>query len=450
MIPHRFPIPLGEAIACLCRQEFSSDVFSCVLTLSGRIDESRLQRAVRLAMEAEPILGCRLVQGKFAMCWERRSDLDSLRLCEVLPTNDSAAGLGAFLGEPIEPTDDPLVKVKVFRGTTDTVCLKSTHLVADGPSFAKLAFLVTGIYRRLRADPDYVPEPNLAGTRNLKQAVKELGRGRRLECLRAAMTRSAPADTWVFPTPDRRHGFRGHVLLTFPPDRVRAISRYGRQHRVTITCVFLAAAYLAACDVLKPLGDVATFCTTADLRRFQKGPGRETAMSNMSIPCRFHFDPRVPADFDEVLASIRAELKRFFGNPIVDSRLLSLFMAVPALGHVLRRTPLPLLARPLRRYIRRLKASPKRRWFFVNGGAFDPGAIEVEDAPVEDLYFTGPIYYGPGIGLGTSTFRERITLSMGVSDDVMDESVAVRLLQQVDRWLPFFSEWPATSVTLRG
>src|SRR5947207_15718588 len=50
----------------------------CVLAFDRHLDERRLARALRLALDAEPVLGCRFVPGVLRSHWLRRDDLDAL------------------------------------------------------------------------------------------------------------------------------------------------------------------------------------------------------------------------------------------------------------------------------------------------------------------------------------------------------------------------------------
>lgn len=47
-----------------------------VVTFDGHVDANRMVRAVRLTLDAEPILGCGFVERPRRLCWERRDDLD--------------------------------------------------------------------------------------------------------------------------------------------------------------------------------------------------------------------------------------------------------------------------------------------------------------------------------------------------------------------------------------
>jgi len=178
----------------ICNQQIQ-----CVIEVGGRVDEARLTRAVRLAYDAEPALGCRFVERRRGPFWQRRDDIDRLVLCTVkdcASAGDVAHGLDEFLLEPGDPRRDPLVRVRVLRGETDTACVKVDHIVADTGGAKDLIYLLCEIYERLGDYPGYEPAANARGDRSLRQVLERVSLPDKLRSLRYANP-SAPA--WGFP-----------------------------------------------------------------------------------------------------------------------------------------------------------------------------------------------------------------------------------------------------------
>ena len=105
--------------------------FHYIVVLDGRLDESRLRRAIRLTMDAEPVFGCRYMGGRWPH-WERRDDLDSLPLCKVVESFAGIDALTEYMARPCDAASDPLLEACVVRGTSDIVCLKINHAACDG------------------------------------------------------------------------------------------------------------------------------------------------------------------------------------------------------------------------------------------------------------------------------------------------------------------------------
>ena len=75
-IPRRFPAAAQDRIVYLNQQLLDPQIHY-IVAFEARLDESRLKRCVRLAMDAEPVFGCRYVPGR-PPHWKRRDD----RVCE--------------------------------------------------------------------------------------------------------------------------------------------------------------------------------------------------------------------------------------------------------------------------------------------------------------------------------------------------------------------------------
>jgi NRPS condensation-like uncharacterized protein len=229
-----------------------------VLKFEGHLEEVRLRRAIRLAMDAEPVFGCRYVPDKKPY-WERRSDLDSLRLCEVVETDNVQSELERFAARPSDVTRGPLVEACVVRGVSDSLCLKVNHVPADGAGGKELLYLIAGLYRALEKDPSYRAAPNL-GDRGFGQLFRRFGWRRSL----AAITHpplAPPKSVWQFPTGDLRDiGTRKFAARRLDPVQSKALREYAIETGGTLNDVLLAALFRAlwrfldfVCDLPQPV-----------------------------------------------------------------------------------------------------------------------------------------------------------------------------------------------------
>ena len=200
-IPSAFPMTLLECILHDVLPLVGKGNAKFLLTLNGTIDEGRLRKAVRLSLDVEPILGCRFVDRVFRPAWQRRQDLNEVSLCEVVGCTDNRPHVARFIETPIDTAREPLVRVLVVRATqdtgcpADTVCIKMAHEVVDGTSAKEYLHLLFRIYRRLKDDPGYRPQPNPTGVRSSGEVFRHVGLRERLAGLRRrryARSRSRP------------------------------------------------------------------------------------------------------------------------------------------------------------------------------------------------------------------------------------------------------------------
>ena len=104
-----------------------------VAKFPGQLDARRLRRAVRLSVDAEPILGCRFIDAWHHPYWQRRNDLDKTDdLFSFFETDDPDSALEACLNELPDSRFRPQIHISLIRNKRDTLCLKFNHMVGDG------------------------------------------------------------------------------------------------------------------------------------------------------------------------------------------------------------------------------------------------------------------------------------------------------------------------------
>src|SRR5689334_3963303 len=109
-----------------------------VVSLSECLDDARLMRAVRLTMDAQPILGCKFVPHWFRPYWKRYENLDRMEFCNIRAGRNRPQDVHDFFVEPLYKLP---VRVLVLRGEQERLCIKLDHRVGDGTSLQEYAYL---------------------------------------------------------------------------------------------------------------------------------------------------------------------------------------------------------------------------------------------------------------------------------------------------------------------
>src|SRR5258706_6694231 len=117
-IPTRFATSITDRIRSTSYPTHAV-VMNAVISLSGRLDESRLRRAIRLSLDAEPGLGCRFVEHWFRPYWQRYENLDGLPLFEIR----RSSGFEADVVSLAEASLDLPIRVNLFRGDSELLCV---------------------------------------------------------------------------------------------------------------------------------------------------------------------------------------------------------------------------------------------------------------------------------------------------------------------------------------
>jgi len=142
-----------------------------VLRFGGALDLEILRRAVRAAVEEEPILRARFVEPRpFEARWEARDVEEAVPPCELEEAEHAEAAVAGFLaGLDVRP-DGPYLRLRVVRSAgRDALCLRVDHRLCDGAGAKTLAYRLAERYRGIGAGallppprPDFAPR-TLAG-----------------------------------------------------------------------------------------------------------------------------------------------------------------------------------------------------------------------------------------------------------------------------------------------
>ena len=261
VIPSRFRAESVE------RTPWARSAIHLVISLGGRLDADLLHKAVRLTLDAEPILGCGFVEHWFRPYWQRYEDLDGLPFFEIRETKNPEDEVRSFLTSRLTLP----VRVLLLRENSDRVCVKFDHRVGDGVALAQFGRLLADTYTRLHDDPDYRPVPRVDYDRSIREISSRFSIRQRFKFLREAfktLRRLGPAGYWSFP-PDAASAPHDFVIRRLSPERVRRIRNFAYQRRATAYHVLLVAFFLALCDSIPYSSDrpLRVLCPV-DLRRY--------------------------------------------------------------------------------------------------------------------------------------------------------------------------------------
>jgi NRPS condensation-like uncharacterized protein len=155
-------------IAIFCgRENIGAMHIHAIFIVEGSVDIERLKKAVHLSIEVEPILGCRFVKHPIRPHWEPQPELERQEFlegyCRAVESMNLQAAADAFLVEPLDPSIDPLIQIRVFRqlgNLQETVVFKLSHVVGDGGGLYSYSQSVIKTYAKLSQDPNYKPTRN--------------------------------------------------------------------------------------------------------------------------------------------------------------------------------------------------------------------------------------------------------------------------------------------------
>jgi NRPS condensation-like uncharacterized protein len=410
-----------------------------------------MTRAVRLSLDAEPVLGCRFVEGRWRPYWERRNDLDRVKLLHLTETADVEEVQMRFLTTPMDPCTDLLVQVEILRSGTDTLCIKMSHVVADGGGMKEYVDLLATIYRRLAEEPGHVVTPNLRGRRSLHQISNRFGFWDKLRIVRSGlqdMKRSNfPAPYWNFPFDEGgcpAEPKRAFVIRRLGPDRLPIIREYGHKQKATLNDVMLAAFCRVLHDLIKPEPDVhLRLRMFADLRRYLPAAKGE-AICNLSGLVHLNIGTELGAAFDDTCVRVR-------------DRMNVMRAGFPGLGDLsmaaiaLKWFPFFLARKQFRFVLRQLIRSGNIPPILTNWGPIEPDRADFGDITVAHAFGAPPAVFPPFFSLTVTSFRETLTLCTGFLENAIERGKVEDLLDRLENELPGSDhEWQEEALLTRG
>jgi NRPS condensation-like uncharacterized protein len=364
-IPFRLPATSLDRMLYL--NQYLDQQFHFVLEMDGRLDEHRMRQALRLAMDAEPVFGCRYVAAPRQPYWARRDDLDRLPLCEVIESSEVREGLTRFVARPCDASRDPLAQICIVRGNTDTVCLKVNHTAADGPGGKELLSLIASLYRALnRSTPGGVPEivPNLA-SRSLWQWLGHVNWRSYWQAFRT-QRRQPAEDQWSFPFVDRSK--RDAMVFTvrkLGPSSFDSLKAFAKRWGATLNDLFLAACFRSLWEFLDfPPAIPQSVYIPVNARKYLPG-GRTGAICNFPIPLWPALE-RIPGEpFEKTVLRVREAMPQGAER---KQRVLALALVI-SLAH---RLALPQVKRLFDAVHQKKNSEGRTTVTFTNNGIFVP------------------------------------------------------------------------------
>ncbi len=396
-----------------------------IFHLDGLVDAERMKKAVRLTLDAEPVLGCKFVKDRRKTYWERRDDIDSLNYFEVIKTTNIDNELNKFVLSQIDPSLDSIIQVKIFRSEKDTLMIKSDHSVMDGGGFYDYLTLLCDTYNKLTENPSYNVQPNIKASRGLKQVLKHYSFRKKM---RSLLRERGYSPTWSFPSIGKGRNRKTFTLRKVTPERFDNIKQYGKQHNATLNDLFLTAVFRALFAINKPQKNKPmTIAVPTDLRCLMPTKKAETITNLVSTTfASTKYDPTLT--FDEMLKDISKQMKK--------KKDIYLGLGQTFVLNNLFRLRYSWVEKLQKRIFKMVYKSGKMHPIVTNVGMVDAKKRHFAEVNVEDGYLITPVNWAPSFSMGISSFNKRITMSIAFCEDSYDKRTIELFLDLIMSELP--------------
>lgn len=397
----------------------SNQQIQAVLEIEGHLDIELLNRAIRLSVDAEPVLGCRFIEDPHHPYWNRRDDLDEVVWCTLLESVDPKGTVQEYLEQPIG-NDDPQVQALLVRSEQhDILCMKVNHTSCDGAAVKEYIRLLAGIYTVLTLNPDYYPPLNARGKRGQDGLFLDLG----MIDYRSGFDPHVAAlePTWAFPYREGEDFEPKVQMMQLDAAAWTKVKSLCESTGCTINDAIVAAYVRALYRIIKPSGsEPMEIMVTIDLRKYLHGQKAE-ALCNLSGAMNVRVALENDEHFQTSLGKVHAVTKSLKSKlPGIHSAVSMEMIAELGFEEMLQ------MFKGLREAaVSTRKASP----ILSNFGLVSVDPVCFGSIQASDAYLVSPALFAPAFMLGLSSYKDRATFTVSYYRSTVATEDVKQLLQ---------------------
>ncbi len=383
------------------------------LSFPERLDFECLRRAVRLTIDAEPILGCEFVISENKPIWKRHKDLDQVLWCRLIETEKPDEMLHVILCKPFELENYQLEVYLLRSAKNDRLCIKINHSCSDGGGAKDYLYLLKDIYTQLTKDVNFYPKINYNSNRSSSQVFENLGILNPVTLINPHLAELKP--TWAFPNQKSDVENFNYSILHLTCSETNQLVLYAKENKVTLNDLILTAYYRALFAIIGPTYEQPMeICVTMDLRRYLEG-NKAGAICNLSgvINHRIFRDEENNEATLSRVAGRMNEIKK--DKPGLHSA---------AIIEMLSGMDFKTAATSIRTAWEESVRSGKSTINLSNFGMISWEPIYFGEIVAEDAYMVTPVFKSPSFMLGASTYQSKLTFTVGFCEpEVREEDV---------------------------
>ncbi len=413
----------------VARYGMSNLQIQAVMKLDGKLDFNKLNRAVKLSVDAEPVLKSRFVED-ITPYWAPLDNINIVKFCTIVETDDSDKAIQDFIESSVDLDNDPMLSVKLIRTTDkDVIALKINHTCCDGTGVKEYLQLLADIYSSLdQEESKFVAIPRIAGRKDQDRMLNTLGITNPDSAFMPGSDIYHP--TWLFPWEQSGSNISCMSVGRLPTGYINQIREYSKSKGATLNDYILAACYRAMNQIKQPVyGLPMEFPITIDLRRYL--PDRKTmAIRNFSGSVNTKLAMEADEHFSETLQRISIMMKEIKqGYPGLQSALGLERLENISFADVLAYYRTVMDTKRIQEFCP-LYCGDKCVPTLSNIGYVSDSLIKFGDRTVIDAYILPPVIRAPGLLLIAGTYNSVLTLAAGyykstVSSDNVDKLIDI-------------------------
>lgn len=384
----------------------STQIIHWVFAFDTKIDEEILNNAVRLCVDQEPVLGCNLIIRNHELYWEKNESFNNRVFCDLVYTKNIDADLRDFFAEQIDVENNPLIKLRIFREETDFLCIKISHVVSDASGLKECMKIISDNYCKLLLDSNFSSNVNKIYDRSQKQVLSNLDPKLISTILKQKNSVMRPSN-WSFPSQGYNKDNISYCIKRIDSEQYTNIKTFTKANGVSIND-FLLTAFCRSLqrNAKYPLYLPIKVQIPIDLRRYAKNE-RAQGICNLSGVEYLNIYITENESFINTLYNVVNHMNE------IKCRMpgISSALALESLSNLSTENIRVILQTNMKKAIESKTSVP----ILSNCGLIDNIGIVFGQARIIDSYIVSPAMYSPGFMVGSSTFKNTLTLTVGYS-----------------------------------
>ena len=416
------------------RMNYLMGLFSAVqqigttLHFSKQLDTNLLKQALQLTAANNPILNSRFVEAETPY-WEKCTDhsgefLLSVQNCE---DHEKEAVIEAYLAQPIDWINGPMLEVRLFRSVHDSLCFKISHLCMDGAGVKEFTQLLATLYTRLYERESYhsIHQEMMDGEQGFRDQAPLFAAAGITDNSSAHHQHVEAASLWSFPSSSQDNLTPVIAMRSLGQHYTEKLINRAKAVGATINDGLLAAYFRSIAKqavYMEPRTKRKAVGITIDLRRYL--PSRTTGalcnLSGMEMP---EIDMNEGELFETTLEKVKRAMDTIKENkPGISSavgmeRMAAMPLSTARAGMAKQHE----IARQMK------MALP----LMTNFGVISEHDIQFGDCNAVKGFMTSPMMYAPFFCMGASSYRNILTLCVGYHTPAVSEQEVSRLLDDM-------------------
>ncbi|QNU67969.1 hypothetical protein EHE19_005875 [Ruminiclostridium herbifermentans] len=418
-----------------------------ILNLDGRLSLEKINKAIRLSLDVEPVFGCKFVEGHPPF-WKRLDNLDQITFCSIEETDNPDEAVKLFIQKPLNVDSDANIKAKLIPlKDHDILALKINNACCDGTYAKEYIQLLSNIYSCIeQKGVDFKAESRIDTMVNESALYEELGKAH--PELNWNQMLDFPKTMWAFPWRNSGRDEIRYAINRITHTSLDSLKQYGKSRGATLNDLILTSFYRAMFKLSKPIYGIPMDITfKTDLRSYIDDNRSRLArnftgsfitsiakISNESFEGTLSRVVRAQAD-------VRAQTENSTHRISNSSRPTGISGAVGE--EYLGKTCYSYLINYSERLSKYSEIYRSQPYYvgnicfpeFYDLGSLSSALIKFGDTIVSDAYLLPPAIRAPGFMLFSNSYNDVLTLSIGYYKDSVSHKDMESLLNAIEKEL---------------